>query len=127
MPKLEYFVVAEAALVDQLTNRVSVFNIYDELTVPAFPHVQGQFVSVCSWNATEGDKDKDFQVGLELRSPEVTHGPFTSNFTMKRSRHRSIMTLNSIPISQPGEIVFEITLNGKHEAFHTIDVKKIEG
>lgn len=127
MPSLEYFVVAESATVDQLSNRVSVYNIYDEILVPKFPMPSGQFVSVCSWNASEEDKDQDFQVGVKLRMPDGDHGPFNSNFTMKGKRHRTILTMNSIPISKPGTIVFEILLNGEHKAFHTIDVHSLEG
>lgn len=126
MPSLEYFVVAESATVDQLSNRVSVYNIYDELVVPKFPAAVGQFVSVCSWNAGEDDENQDFQVGVMLRMPDGDHGPFNSNFTMTGKRHRSILTLSSIPISKAGTIVFEILLNGEHKASHTIDVHSLQ-
>lgn len=126
MPNLEYFVVAESAMVDQLSNRVSIYNIYDEIALPKFPMAIGQLVSVCSWNASEDDKDKDFQVGVMLRMPDGDHGPFNSNFTMTGKRHRSILTLISVPISKPGTIVFEILLNGERKASHTIDVHRLE-
>ena len=126
MPSLEYFVVAESASVDQLSNRVSVYNIYDEIVVPRFPMQIGQFVSVCSWNASEEDKGQDFQVGVKLRMPDGDLGPFNSNFIMKAKRHRSILTLPTIPISRAGTIVFEILLNGEHKASHTIDVRSLE-
>ena len=126
MPSLEYFVVAESATVDQLSNRVSVFNIYDEILIPKFPMPIGPFVSVCSWNASKEDKDEEFQVSVKLQMPDGDHGPFNSNFTMKAKRHRTILTMNSIPISRAGTIVFEILLNGEHKAFHTIDVRSLE-
>ena len=126
MPKLEYFVVAEPATVDQFTNRVSIFNVYDHVVVSKFPKTISHVVCVCSWNAKEEDKDQDYQVAVTIRGPDGEHGPFTSNFTVKGRRHRTILSFEAIQVSKPGPLVFEITLNGEHKASHVIDIDPAE-
>lgn len=126
MPKLEYFVVAESVTVDQFTNRVSLFNVCDEVAVLKFPASLGQLVAVCSWNAEEADIGKDFQVGVVLRTSDGTKGPFTSNFTMKGKRHRTVLALRDFRVSKAGRVEFEVTLNSEHAASHVVDVYSIE-
>ncbi len=61
MPKLEYFLVAESVSVDQQTNRISFFNVVEQVNVPVFPFTIPQIVAVASWNTEEGDAKRTFR------------------------------------------------------------------
>lgn len=126
MPQLEYFVVSESASIDQLTNRVSIFNIYDQITINKFPYHIPQLVAVCSWNVNEEDLEKDFQISMLLHTPDEKKGPFKNNITMKRPRHRSIFSLHGIELKKEGIIKVEIMLDSKKIASHTIDILSVE-
>jgi hypothetical protein len=73
MPQLEYFLIAESISVDQSTNRVSLFNVLEEIQcaplpagTPAIPGRTGipQLVAVSSWNLSPEDQGREFQVSL---------------------------------------------------------------
>ena len=122
MPPLEYFVVAESATVDQFTNRVSVFNVCDEIHASAFPIKIGRIVGICSWNAEEGDENKEFQIEVRVQLPEGKPRIFNANFTMPARRQRSFLTFEGIQVSRSGVVEFKVLLNGSHQATHTIFV-----
>lgn len=145
MPKLEYFLVCESVSTDRDTNRVSIFHVVEELRppkielpntgpktsssaalrpVPAseYGHILAQLVAVCCWYQTDDDADKDFQAMLRLRTPEGTTHDFPMNFTMNSRRQRLLFHLQGIPPLMPGELAFEILLNGEHKAEHIVTV-----
>lgn len=127
MAELEYFVVAESVSVDQLTNRVSIFNVYEELNVPAFPYQLPQLVAVCSWNTTPEDEGQDFQVSLIIHTPAGEElGRYASNFTASAKRQRTFQMFQGLAFAEPGTFRFEIKLNETHAANHTIDIKQLE-
>ncbi len=126
MPSLEYFLVADSFSVDQTTNRLSIFHVLEEIHAPEFPIVIARLVAVAHWNAEEGDADRDFQIGFIIKSPDGERPEFTQNFRMIRPRHRTIAHFMGLPVPGPGVMTIEIRLNGKHEAVHTIDIRKIE-
>lgn len=123
MPKLEYFVVCESVSVDQETNRVSLFNVVDELSVgtdiPAAPVVT-QLVAVSSWNREPGDDGREFQAILRIQRHQGESIELPVNFRMDRPRYRLVMRVQGIPPAQNAELVFELLLNGHHVASHSI-------
>lgn len=126
MPKLEYFVVAESVSVDQATNTMSVFHILEEIRAPLFPAVIPKLSAVAHWNAAPDELDQDFQVSVRISFPDGKLLPFTQNFRMARRRQRTIANFAGLPISQPGTLTIEVSLNGQHFADHTIEVFKID-
>jgi len=129
MPRLEYFVVAESISVDQSTNRISVFNVLEEatLTVPGTIH---NLVAVSGWNLSEEDGGKDFQAMLRIKqagdSEEADTIEFPVNFKAERARHRVCFFVTGLPVRQPGDLGFELLLNGRQVATHTVAVHKHE-
>ena len=122
MARLEYFMVAESISIDVNTNRVSIFNVIEDVRCTSFPQVIAQIAAIVSWNREDGDEDQDFQAQLNIRGP-MGRGPFEllCNFRFERSlRMRNQFVLNGIPLISEGELQVEICLNGQHQASHTI-------
>lgn len=132
MPKLEYFLICESMCTDQETNRVSLFNVLEDLQVwppgtapqqqPLVPH----FVAVSCWNREPGDEDKDFQAILRIHPPNGESKDFSLNFKMERPRYRLSLRFQGMPKLDPGVLKFELLLNGQHVAWHTVNVFSAE-
>lgn len=130
MPKLEYFLICESISTDQETGRVSLFNVLEDLQVapletPMQPHLPVvMFVAVSCWNREPGDEDRDFQVTLRIHPPaqDQESKDFSMNFKMERPRHRLSLRFQGMPRVEPGELRFELLLNGEHVAWHTVNV-----
>lgn len=125
MPRLEYFLVCESISTDKDTNRVSLFNIIEGVRVlpPGTPgHILAQFVAVSCWNSEPGDENKDFQAILRINAPGADPKDFEINFTMERPRQRLCIHIQGIPELEPGELKFEMLLNGEYVASHTVNV-----
>lgn len=126
MARLEYFIVAESISVDQHTNRVSLFNVVEQLTAPEFPVIIPQLVAVTAWNAEAGDDQTDFQIRVRMIHPDGSTKDFTHNFRIPADRCRTIMTLQGVRVAQAGKLVLDLNLNDQHIASHTIDVRQAD-
>ena len=126
MAELEYFLVAESVSVDQLTNRISLFNVVEQVAASKFPVTNPQIVSVAGWNTDKGDDNKDFQVTVRITSPDGEHKDHTHNFSMLAKRSRSILIFQGIELACAGKLLVEVSLNGEHAATHSIDVELAE-
>lgn len=134
MPKLEYFLVCESVSVDRETNRISLFNVIEDvhLVKPgaevSLPLVVN-FVAVSCWNQDAGDDDQDFQAILRVHTPPADDGAaqykdLSLNFRMQSRRQRLLMRLVApiLPLAHDGKLKFELLLNGKHCAEHEIGI-----
>ena len=128
MPKLEYFLVSESVSVDQQTNRASLFNILDEVRENKFPTVIPQAVVTSAWDYEVGDENIDYQVKVRVYLlGEEDLKVFPMNVKIEpNNRHRLFMQLLNLQIKQPGELKFEIFLNDKYTASHTVLIEKDE-
>lgn len=129
MPKLEYFIVCESISVDRDTNRVSLFNVVEDLSAvpqgqPAI--VVAQLVAVSAWNREPEDSGQDFQAILRIHPPGDEPRDFAVNFRMRQARHRLYMRVQGVPAQRPGELKFELLLNSRHAATHTITIHPAE-
>ena len=78
MPKLEYFLLCESISVDQETNRVSLFNVLEDLHLAKLPKngdskpafILNQFVAVAVFNREPEDGDQDFEACLKYNLPD---------------------------------------------------------
>lgn len=130
MPQLEYFVVCESVSIDRDTNRISLFNIIEDLRPVSTKMGDApvvQITAVACWNRQAGDEERDFQSVLRLRAPGDEPKEFPLNFRMERPRHRLTFRLLGIPSLRPGELIFELLLNGRHEAQHAVTIHPIDG
>jgi hypothetical protein len=125
MPKLEYFLVCESVSTDRETNRVSLFNIIEEVQLSAAPgsgYIIAQFVAVACWNRMPADEGKDYQATLRIHSPGEESIDFPLNFQMERPRHRLTFRFQGLPAVRPGDLRFELLVNGQHTADHIVTV-----
>ncbi len=126
MPKLEYFLVCESVSTDQETNRVSLFNVLEDIHIlPAGQPgvILAQLVAVSCWNREPGDEEKDFQATLRIHSPGSSEPKeFPMNFRMDRPRYRLSLRIQGVPNLEPGQLRFELLLNQDHVAWHTVNV-----
>lgn len=127
MARLEYFLVAESVSVDQQTNRISFFNVVEQVSSSKFPATIPQIIAVAGWNTDEGDDKKDFQVTVRITSPGGEPKDFHLNFRMGAKRSRAILVFQGIKLAGPGKLVVELSLNDKHQAAHSIDVELADG
>lgn len=139
MPKLEYFLVCESVSVDRETNRISLFNVIEDIyKVKPGSEVSSplvvNFVAVSCWNREEGDEDKDFQAILRIHLPPTDdgsapeHKELPLNFRMQSRRQRLLMRLVApvLPPAHEGKLKFELLLNGSHCAEHEIGILEQE-
>jgi hypothetical protein len=125
MAKLEFFLVAQSCAIDSHTNRMSIFDVLEDVSVSQFPACVPSIVAVASWNADPGDSEHDFQASLVIHGPDGSSPErFDVNFTLRERRARTILRLELFPIEQPGTLRFEILLNGEHRADHIITVSR---
>jgi hypothetical protein len=125
MPKLEYFLVCESVSIDKDTNRVSIFHVVEEfrpLQATENALVVTQLVAVCCWYEEADDAGKDFQTILRLCTPDGKERDFPMNFQMKSRRQRLLFQLQGVPPLSPGDLTFEVWLNGKRQASHIVTV-----
>lgn len=123
MPMLEYFLICESISVDHETNRISLFNVIDELHVAAANNaapVATQLVAVSSWNRVEGDEERELQAKLKIHGHHGEPIEFPVNFRMDRPRYRLVMRMQGIPAARDSELRFELLLNDQHQASHSI-------
>lgn len=120
MPDLEYFVVAESVSIDRDTNRVSLFNVVEEIVASPVPF---PVVAVSGWNLTaEEQRGADLQAGVRITKPGgQVLGPYPVNFAGRTFRHRIVHRF-AVPFDVPSEWLFEILMNGQRKAGHRVTV-----
>ncbi|HEY2910871.1 MAG TPA: hypothetical protein VGI99_11535 [Gemmataceae bacterium] len=121
-PNLEYFVVCRSVSFDVETDEITLSNVIEDVYLGSDgTAVLPRAVAISSWNIADGDRSKDFQTILTITLPGQSEGmDFPTNFDEGRHRYRAICTVAEIPLSQPGELKFEILLNRKHAASHKV-------
>ena len=125
MARLEFFVVSEDLSVDQQTNRLSLFNIFEQINAHQFPLVLPSITAVSVWIIEVGEEEKDFQCNLHIALPDERHFDFPTNFKFISRRHRVIQRLQGLVIDKPGMFHFKVFLNGDYIASHEVDVSQI--
>lgn len=122
---MEFFIIAEEVSVDQQTNRLSLFNVLEQVASPNFPVRLLSALAVSLWMAEEGDDNCEFQCMLHIILPNGDKLNVPSNFTFPAHarRHRVLQRIQGIPLDGPGVLRFEIFLNGEYQASHVVDIE----
>jgi hypothetical protein len=125
MPHLEYFVACETISIDQSTNRVSLFNIMEELGAGTLPSLIPALTLIAAWDLDPSEMGQDFGVTFRVHSPNGEQRDFQSNFTATRSRQRTFLALQGLPIEALGPLRFEVLMNGERRATHNVTIRDI--
>ena len=121
MARLEYFIVCESTSVDVENNRISFFHVLEDIYPDQFPYLIPRLDAVSLWNLSPDDQGTDFQAMVAIRLPGIERVvEIPMNLSRGYMRHRAAVTITGIPISRPGELVFEVKLNGAHGATHIV-------
>jgi len=120
MPSLEFFVVATSIAVDQDTNRLSVFDVLEEVNPERLPAIIPRAAAVSLWRLEDTELGQDFQAVLRVAVPGEEPRDMRLNFHGESKRHRLTMNLVRMLIRRPGEIRFELLLNDESRAHHHI-------
>jgi len=126
MARLEYFLVAESCSIDQITNRVSLFHVLEEANALELPARIPQIVAASAWlkDSDQDENEEDFQVMLTIKGAGLDEH-MTTNFQFgDKKRIRIQQTVQNLKLEKPGDIVFEVSLNGKHQASHRLAILK---
>ena len=115
MPSLQFFALAQGIAIDQITNRLSLFNVLDDLTPREFPAVIPRLVAVSAWRLQPEDMGRDFQVSLKVSGPE-TKQSFETNFTAQATGQRLFQDIVGMPLRGAGDYQFDLFLNGTRVA-----------
>jgi hypothetical protein len=126
MAHMEFFIVSEELSVDQQTNRLSLFNILEQISGPNFPLMLVSAVAVSLWVAEPGDEERDFQCTLRIIPPGGDQRDFTTNFRFRSRRHRIIQRLQGFQLNEPGLLRVEMLLNGEYQARHEVDIERVD-
>lgn len=122
MPKLEYFLVCRAVLQDMDTDEISLVNVLDDISPESFPSSIPKAIAVSLWHFRPGELVEDFQVSLVVKVPKQNDFSVPLNFAISRNRSTAFQSVLDIPVEGPGDIEFELLLNGKHQASHVITI-----
>ena len=113
MPRLEYFLVANSLANDGGTNRLSVFDILDQIWPQKFPAILPNAALISQWNFGEEEKDLDFQFSVKVTPPKFPTHTVTHNVTAQKRKHRVITAISGVPLVEAGRIMFELFCNGQ--------------
>jgi hypothetical protein len=123
--RLEYFLVADSIVIDQLTNRVSILQIVDDVTVAGLPCVLPGFSTIA------GFADPDEPAGTMKRASLRVSGSaipepreLTTSFRSGGAHHRLVYRLELIALEREGELELELLIDGVHLGRRTIDVRR---
>jgi len=124
MARLVYFLVADHAQVDPATHNMDIINVLVERSFTAFP-AAADVTAVYMLEADAGDIDKDLQVTLRITLPDGSSPrevPHRLRFRAGEKRRTKYWSIRQAAIPAPGEMSFELLLEGKRIARYGVTV-----
>jgi len=123
MASLEYFIVCESTSVDAENNKISLFHVLEDIFPDQLPFMVPRIDAVSLWNLDPEDVATDFQATLTITVPGISNpAEFRMNLSKGHMRYRAAASVTSIPLLVPGELRFEVKLNGAHGATHIVRI-----
>ena len=122
MPRLEYFLVSGGAAIDQITGRISAFDILIEIRPVRLPVVFARVVTICSFSFEEDEMNSECQLVTRITPPGGQAAENRTNFTIRDRHHNIVLNWVGVRINQAGSVDFELRLNENVVAHHDITV-----
>lgn len=104
---------ADSATVDRTTNRLSIFNVIEQISGPTFP---GFFPSLALVLMVRRKKSEPNSVDLKTVGTQDGKKIFELPFTLSFQTHlqaRAVLTLQGIPLHKPGVLKFSVMNKNK--------------
>lgn len=120
--KIQLAVLAGSASIDRFTNRLSIFNVLDDISPPTLPVVipEATFVMILRREAGEPSKLEgtvNIKIGDVLIGRAVQEIDFEGGVT-----NRQVLNFQALPIFQSGDLTFELHLPSQQITALTIPV-----
>jgi len=123
--RLEYFLVADSIVIDQITNRVSILQIVDNVTVASFPCILPGFSTVAGFAVPAESLGKLKRVSLRVSGGALPQShELATSFTSNGTHHRLVHRLDHIALECGGDLDLDIMIDGVHLGRRTISVRQ---
>jgi len=123
MLRIKNVIISESNSVDKDTGNVSIFNIFTDISAPAFPVVMGKVVVTIILERDEGEASEG-TVELLIKQKNVPDTPRSIPYAFKETNGANlIIRINNLVITGPGKIEFVVKC-GKTETKNTLSVIK---
>lgn len=130
MPELGFFLAAQDVSLDQHTNRVSIWNVFDE--IPVREREEGEILPglalVCLLYVTEEEIGDEFDFTYSLRLPGMEEEEQFTEFEIQptQRRHRVVSRLQGLSLTQGGELTFYAHLDGEQIGTYVINLEGVQ-
>ncbi|EDY18621.1 hypothetical protein CfE428DRAFT_4007 [Chthoniobacter flavus Ellin428] len=123
MVKVDLFAVAEAAIQDLPTRRLSLINLLEDFTGAGFPLFVPKFTAVAnvSWDG-EGASETSISLKVSNNDQELLALPFKVSFPGEARKNRVVWNFQGMPLQAPGVLKFEVQNEGNVIATHVLNV-----
>jgi len=126
MINIDLFVCAEGVSIDQRTNNLSIFSIFKEIVSVGFPFIFPRLTVVTMLQRDAEDPDPQAELRIAHDGKEIFMGPIPVKFQNKPVT-RFLFEVGGLALPNPGELEFQIYLDGKKQATYDVMVKPPSG
>jgi hypothetical protein len=124
--KLEYFLAADAVVIDQITNRVSILQIVDSVAVARLPWVLAGFSAVAGLRVAEEAAPPERRAVLRVGGSAIAQPrELLASVVGSGSHHRLVYRLENVPLEREGEIDLALFVDGAQLGQHTLAVRHV--
>jgi hypothetical protein len=114
--KVDLIACAESVVLDSPTNRISLFNLFEEFTGQIFPSIVPAIALVLMMTRTPAENGNlRLDVKISLNSKTLYERQIAANF-QGNLRLRAITNIAGLPILGPGLLVFSVYLRKRRLA-----------
>jgi hypothetical protein len=123
--ELLFLTCAESASIDQTTNRLSLFNIVEEISAAAFPGMvpSAALVMIAERESHEPDQ-ATLQLSLLLNGQQLYSASLVVHF-QQQMRCRVVANMNGIPLNGPGRLEFNVEYSSKSLGRWPVEIKAL--
>lgn len=123
--RLEYLLAAESIVIDQLTNRVSILQIVDDVTVADLPCVLPGFSTIAGFAIPDEPAGTMKRASLRVSGSALPEPrELATSFRSGGPHHRLVYRLELITLEREGELELELMIDGAPLGRRTISVRR---
>jgi hypothetical protein len=120
-----FFGAADGAVVDQQSNRISIFNLLEELSAPGFPAMHTQMAIIAILDRTQDEpSEPQMSIRIVINQTELITTPIVPSFG-EFTRARLVANLSGLAIPEPGMLRCELRLNDDVISTWNVPVREV--
>jgi hypothetical protein len=118
---------SESCIVDAITNRISIVNVFEDLRAVSFPLIVAQVYTLAVLRKEQGDPDQsDGTVAFTLGGYDMWQMPVRVDFQTKPVT-RAIAHVQGLPIPGPGLLKVAFKVQGVELGAWHVNVQQLPG